>query len=169
MTKKEIELFENLLWKHEYKEDDFPGIFNVYTPHNIMIQTPHPLSQFWIYDRYIYKRKQTLKKIWVPNIQKEMEKMYSRGIFRLTPVREESHFTFAIYEYIVQLGFLGILKQLGHHTTKYHMIHCDCLPPLSSKEVHRDLAHYLSSVKGEFLSSAKLTLRFKNRSPCTKR
>jgi competence protein CoiA len=156
MTKKEVELFERLLWKHEYKQDNFPGIFNVYTEHNMMIQTPHQLWQFWIYDRYIHGRKQILKKIWVPNIQKDMEKMYSKGIFRITSVREESHFSFAIYNYIVQLGLFEILIQLGHYKRKYHEILCDCLPPLTGIDVHRDLAYYLSTVKREFLSSTKL-------------
>jgi competence protein CoiA len=114
-----------------------------------MIQTPIPLWQFWIFDRFIYNRKQTRKNLWVPDIIEEMRKMDSRGIFRIKTYRtaeDEGHFSFAVFDYIDQLGLLNILKQLGYKRKKNHEILCDTLPPLTGKDVHNDIAYYMSTV-----------------------
>jgi competence protein CoiA len=145
MTKNEKNLFEQLLWKHEYNDETFPGIFKVHTLHNYLIKTPFQLWQFWIYDRYIHNKKESRKKVWIPTIQEEFYKMYSKGIFRLNTESQLPHFSFAIYNYIEQLNTIGIMISLSSRSTKYQEILCDTLPPLTGKEVHDSVGYYFSA------------------------
>jgi competence protein CoiA len=153
MRPQEIELFERLLKKHGFNDNNFPGIFKVYTPYNNLIQTPHELWQLWVYDKFIYGKKDTYPKVWLPNIQKEMEIQHKKGIFRIKRGHRDSHFSFAIYRYVEALSILDMVIQLGASSTKYQQICYDALPPLNSREVHTDVAYFLSTNRSGQLST----------------
>lgn len=154
MTNIEKSLFDNLLKKHGFNDDNFPGVFNVLTSHNFMIDTPHQLWQLWIFDKYIYRMKNTHDKIWVPKIKDEFYHMFKKGIYRLKYKLSDSHFSFAIYDYFEKLNILDIVKKLGNHSTKYHQIYNDVLPPLTRKEVHKYVALYLSVKNNSILEES---------------
>jgi competence protein CoiA len=137
----EREMFNRLIKKYQFSEDTFPGLFNVYTPYNYLIFTPHQLWQLWIYDKYIYKKKKNKNKIWIPTVKDEFYKT-----FRVkTRAREyDDHFSFAIYDYFARLGSMNIVHQLGYTTTKYQEICYDLIPPFPGKEAHHQIACFLS-------------------------
>jgi competence protein CoiA len=157
MTKNEKEIFERLLRKHGFDNDNFPGVFNVYTPNNFLIHTPHQLWQLWIYDKYIFRKNEPYDKVWIPKIKDEIYKMYRAGVFRLKYKSGDQHFSFALYDYFERLNLLDIVEQLGHKTTKYHQIHANVLPPLKGKEVQNYIAYYLSTEIEPFIIDTELT------------
>lgn len=145
MTKKERDLFDRLIKKHGFTDDNFPGIFNVFTPQNFMIHTPHQLWQLWIYDKYIFRKKEPYDKVWIPKIKDEFYKLYRAGIFRVQYKSGDQHFSFAIYSYFERLNLLDIVEQLGYQTTKYHKIWANELPTFNGRDVHNFIAYYLST------------------------
>ncbi|WP_078557239.1 competence protein CoiA [Bacillus alkalicellulosilyticus] len=156
MTKNEKEVFERLLKKHGFNDDNFPGVFNVFTPNNSLIHTPHQLWQLWIYDKYIFRKNKPYDKVWIPKIKDEVYKMHRSGVFRLKYKSGDQHFSFALYDYFETLNSLEIVQQLGLSTTKYHQIHANVLPPLKGKEIHNYIAYYLSTELTPFIIDTEL-------------
>lgn len=144
MTSTEKEYFERLLKKHGFSDDNFPGVFNVFTDYNYLFRTPSHLWQLWIYDKYIYRKSPTFQKIWVPKIKDEMYRLREVGVFHFNYTYGDDHFSFAIYDYLRKLSSLGIVEKLGFMTTKYQQVIVNKLPPLTGRDVHRDVAFHLS-------------------------
>ncbi|MEH7249257.1 hypothetical protein V7114_21075 [Neobacillus niacini] len=156
MTKNEKELFMQLIRKHGYNDDNFPGVFKVFTPHNFMIHTPHQLWQLWIYDKYIFRKDEPYDKVWIPSIMKEMEKLSRNGVFRLQYSSGEQHFSFALYDYFDRLNLMGMVKQFGSKTTKYQKILANELPFFNSRDVHNFVAFHLSTEYEQFMVDSEL-------------
>jgi len=156
MTPKEIDLFERLLRKHGYNDNNFPGIFNVHSTNNPLIYTPQQLWQLWIYDKYIYKKMDRYDKVWIPKIKDEFYNMYKKGIFRLKYKAGDNHFSFAIYDYFEALGYFDIVSVMGAYSTKYHRINFDVLPPFSGKEVNNHIAYFLTLQLNPFIRKSDL-------------
>lgn len=144
MTQNERESFQRLLKKHKYHDDIFPGIFNVFTDFNYMIQTPHPLWQLWIYDRYIYNKNEPYDKVWIPKIKDQFYELRKNGIFRFKINDGDHHYSFAIYDYIAKLNLIGIFIKRSFYSPKSQRILVNELPLYTGKEVHRCVAYYLS-------------------------
>src|SRR5699024_643190 len=152
MSRKEIALFDQLLEKHQYDDSTFPGVFNVYTGYNHLISTPHYLWQLWIFDRFIYHKIEPNDKIWLPNIQKELQRLARKGKFRYKK-SDDDHFIFAVYRYFKKLSLLDNMRQLGFYSGKYQKIIKNQLPLNEDKEINKCVAYYLSFFDLEFPKS----------------
>jgi len=158
INKKETALFERLLEKHQYNDSNFPGVFNVFTAYNHLISTPHCLWQLWIFDRFIYHKREPNDKILLPNIQKELQKLARKGKFRYKK-SEDDHFIFAIYQYFKKMNLLDVVRQLGFYSGKYQKVIKNQLPPNEDKELNKCVANYLSFFDLEFPKSIDTYIR----------
>lgn len=144
MTRNERNLFEKLIKKHAYNDENFPGIFNVFTNYNYLIKTPSPLWQLLIYDYYIYRKFEPYDKVWIPKIKDMFYKLRQQGVLRFKYRDNDDHFTFAIYDYFNKLNNIGIVIKLGFNNVKYQKILANQLPLHSGKNTHKCVAYYLS-------------------------
>ena len=115
LTEKEEVFFLELCEKHGYTEDSFPGIFDVEVEHSSLIQTPAKVWQLWIYDRCIYKKKDSellyITAIYDRSVRRiyDFIKLQDEGVFRTS---NDSIYKFAFYEYIEVLLNLGIVSRV---------------------------------------------------------
>ncbi|SPF56592.1 UvrD/REP helicase family protein (modular protein) [Candidatus Desulfosporosinus infrequens] len=110
LTEKEEVFFLELCEKHGYTEDSFPGIFDVEVEHSSLIQTPAKVWQLWIYDRCIYKKKDSellyITAIYDRSVRRiyDFIKLQDEGVFRTS---NDSIYKFALIEVLLNLGIVS--------------------------------------------------------------
>ena len=83
--------------------------------HSSLIQTPAKVWQLWIYDRCIYKKKDSellyITAIYDRSVRRiyDFIKLQDEGVFRTSP---DSIYKFAFYEYLEVLLNLGIVSRV---------------------------------------------------------
>lgn len=133
MTKQEIALLVKLRKKHGFEWTNFPGCLHIKVPDDDLIITPNYVWQLWIYDKFIYNKKNELKvKVWVPNVYEEFKKMVSMGIFRTKHGGQNRHYSFAIFDFFKYLSSVDLFTAISRDG-KYYRINCDEYPSLENK------------------------------------
>ncbi|WP_413227187.1 competence protein CoiA [Cytobacillus oceanisediminis] len=133
LTENEKELFKKLCIKHGYSFNTLPGIFFTEIKNSHLIKTPPFVWQLWIYDKFIYNKKNA--KVWVPSIKEEFKKLRRNGYLRIKSFQYEprlfnfDNYIFAPGDFIDYLSEIGITKRLSRKNSEYHQIIIDKLQP----------------------------------------